>query len=91
MVSHSLTHYSHNTYNWLVNAWLVELWDECERSAALITKPMIEASNGKISLIVKNMLQHFARLQKDLDAMIWLAIIWTMLDVDFIACLVWGH
>jgi hypothetical protein len=31
---------------------------------------MIEATNGKISLEVKKMLQHFASLQKDLDAMI---------------------
>jgi hypothetical protein len=30
---------------------------------------MVEATNGKISLEVKNMLQHFARLQKDLDVM----------------------
>jgi hypothetical protein len=31
---------------------------------------MIEATNGKISLEVKNMLQHFARLQGVLDALI---------------------
>ncbi len=77
--------------NWLVNAWSVELWDECECNATLITKPMVEATNGKISLEVKNMLQHFARLQKDLDVMTWQTIIWTMLDVDFITCPIWGH
>jgi hypothetical protein len=37
------------------------------------------------------MLQHFARLQKDLDVMTWQTIIWTMLDVDFITCPIWGH